>query len=111
MAWLPYPSNISSVTDVFQYADTVTCTDRIDAAAIANCAAGGGYFGIFILIGIFAFLFIGLKGYRSEEAFTVASFFTMLSSFFLFILELVPEVAVAITTIMFTGSIFLLRRQ
>lgn len=110
MSYLPWPENITGMTGLFQYNDKITCLNRTTSEAIAGCSQGGGVFGIALLVGIFFFFFLATKEYRSEESFTVASFFTMMSSYVFFILQIVPELSVIITTIMFAVSIFFLRR-
>jgi len=111
MSYLPYPTNISGISGLFQYADKVTCIDRTNSTAIANCAAGGGFYGIFLLIGIFFFVFMATSRYGSKQAFTSASFMMMLSSLIFMIAGLVRADIIPITIIMFVASIFFLSRE
>ena len=111
MTYIDYPTNVTGITSLFQYVDKVTCADRSSSAAINACAQGGGLFGIFTLIGMFFVMFMVLKVWGSEKAFTVASFFVMMMSWIFLIIHIVPNVAVVITTIMFVSSIFFLSRQ
>ena len=111
MSYLPYPENITSMTELFRYNNKITCINRATSADIANCASAGGLFAPALLIGIFFFIFILLKAYRSEEAFAVASFFTMIASWMFWIMQLVPEVFPLVLTLLTAGSIFFLKKS
>jgi hypothetical protein len=57
----------------------------------------GGWFGILILVAIWIIAFIALKSYRTNAAFSAASFLAAVCSIFLTLLGLLSEMGIYIT--------------
>ena len=84
-------------------------TNLVGLTQYANWA-GGGWLGIMILISLTVIVMMSLlsKGYEIRRCFAAASFITMISAFFLKMIELVPDLAVMISMIACGGSLVLL---
>ena len=88
---------------------TTNTTNLVGLTQYAHWA-GGGWLGIMILISLMIIVMMNLlsKGYEIKRCFAAASFITMISAFFLKMIELVPDLAVMISMIACGGSVVLL---
>jgi hypothetical protein len=70
-----YPSNVTSFFGMIQYVNDIS----------------EGWFGGLLLATLFFITFIAMKNYPTERALAVACFVTLLSSFFLWMLQMIAQ--------------------
>lgn len=70
----------------------------------------GGYFGIAIVGGLFAILFLSMKNYDAPRAFASASFTSAIACFLLYLLGLTHLQHVMVFTAMAIMSVFILHK-
>lgn len=87
--YYPMP-NASTPVEMMQYANSLT----------------NELFGIFILVGLWWIIFISQKNYPTPRAFATASFTSAIASYFLFLMDMVPVIAIFATTVMVIVSVF-----
>lgn len=82
MALYPYPENVTNLTGLLVYSNTVT----------------SGWFVSLILLAIFSVAFFGLKVYSTHRAFASAGFITLITAIITRIMGLIPNL-ILITSI------------
>lgn len=92
MAWYPEPDvNNETLIDIMQYVNSTT----------------SGFFGVAILIFVFAIFYVPFSIYKPEIALPSASAITAISSVFLLVMGLVSGYVVAVAIVLVLGSVFM----
>ena len=91
----PLPTNVTRIEHLLSYANGVT----------------DSFFGTMMLITIFVIAFVSMKYYKTNLAFAGASFITAMSSYLFFILGLVSETAVLVSTFILVIAVIFLGKS
>lgn len=77
----------------------VTSSNNLLEFAQASNELVGGWWGLLLLISFFVIMFIAMKHYPTRSAFPIAASLTMLLSFMMRTMSLIPNIAVFICII------------
>ena len=91
----PLPTNVTRIENLLSYTNGIT----------------DSFFGPIMLIVIFIISFVSMKYYRTNLAFAGASFVTTISSYLFFVLGLVSETTIMLTTLMLVIAVVYLGKN
>lgn len=86
------------MSDWYNFSDVTASSNLLEFAQATNDLVGG-WWGLLLLISFFMIMFIAMKHYPTSSSFPIAAALTMLLSFMMRTLSLIPNIAVFICII------------